>query len=105
MGDLDLTEAVARVLAQLEDGEDWPTNAALGGNLTGTRDDEFRYACRDEARNVLAVATPLIAAQVRAQIAADIDEAARRPVLTTVFDATSILYGFRAAARIARGDS
>ena len=35
-------EALAKALAGLADGEDWPTNAELGGGLTGTRDDEYR---------------------------------------------------------------
>lgn len=43
-------EAMARALAHLEPGEDWPTNDELGGNPTGTRDDEFREAHRDDAR-------------------------------------------------------
>lgn len=44
----------ARIYAQIEPGEDWPTNAELGGSLTGTRDDEYRAATHDEARDVLA---------------------------------------------------
>lgn len=47
-------EAVARALAQLEPGEDWPTNSALGGGLTGARDDEYRSAMRDQAREAIA---------------------------------------------------
>lgn len=49
-------ERMARELAGLEPGEAWPTNAALGGNLTGTRDDEFRAAMEEDARNWLTAA-------------------------------------------------
>src|SRR5690606_34971536 len=48
----DVIERAARVLAQLEPGEEWPSNAALGGNPTGTRDDEFRAAMLDQARDL-----------------------------------------------------
>ena len=54
MSDLTLREVAARALAGLAPGEDWPTNEALGGNLTGTRDDEFRAAMLDQAADVLA---------------------------------------------------
>jgi hypothetical protein len=47
-------DVVARAVAELEPGEDWPTNAALGGSLTGTRDDEFRAACEGDADRVIA---------------------------------------------------
>ena len=47
-------ERLAKALAQLEPDEPWPTNADLGGSLTGTRDDEFRDGKRDEARELLA---------------------------------------------------
>ena len=47
-------ERVARALAGMEPGEDWPTNTELGGNLTGTRDDEFRYAMREDAMKAIA---------------------------------------------------
>lgn len=47
-------ERLAKALAQLEPDEPWPTNAELGGGLTGTRDDEFRDGKRDEARELLA---------------------------------------------------
>lgn len=46
-------ERMARVLADLEPGEPWPTNAELGGGPTGTRDDEYRYSCMDRAHAVL----------------------------------------------------
>ena len=45
---LDVDE-MARVLAGMTPGEEWPTNEALGGSLTGTRDDEFRDGMRDQA--------------------------------------------------------
>lgn len=48
-------EAVARALAQIQPDEDWPTNEALGGGPTGTRDDEYRWATTEEARDLLAV--------------------------------------------------
>lgn len=46
-------ERMARVLADLDPGEPWPTNEELGGGLTGTRDDEYRYECMDRARAAL----------------------------------------------------
>ena len=48
-------EAVERVarLACLEPGEEWPSNEALGGNLTGTRDHEYRDGMRDQAREAI----------------------------------------------------
>ena len=49
-------EAAARSLAGLEDGEPWPSNEALGGGLTGTRDDEYRNASRADARAALIAA-------------------------------------------------
>jgi len=48
----DVIEAVARILADLEPGEDWPTNEELGGNLTGTRDDEYHSQMLEQARAV-----------------------------------------------------
>ena len=57
---------VARALAQMEPGEEWPTNAALGGGLTGTRDDEYRAAMQDDADAALAaVAEALGVGEVR----------------------------------------
>lgn len=47
-------ERMARVFADLDPGEPWPTNADLGGGPTGTRDDEFWHDCMDHARAVLA---------------------------------------------------
>lgn len=47
-------EAVARALAQLEPGEDWPTNSVLGCDPTITVDDEYRSAMRDLARKAIA---------------------------------------------------
>lgn len=49
-------EMVERGALGLVDGDEWPTNEELGGNLTGTRDDEFRDSCREEARRVLEAA-------------------------------------------------
>ena len=49
-------EAAARSLASLAPGEEWPSNETLGGNATGTRDDEYRETLRDIARDVLAAA-------------------------------------------------
>ena len=46
-------EPVARALAGLEEGEPWPSNEALGGGPTGTRDDEYRAAMLDQAREIL----------------------------------------------------
>lgn len=48
----DVIERTARVLAQLEPGEEWPNNAALGGSPTGTRGDEFRDSMLDLARDL-----------------------------------------------------
>ncbi|MFZ4843933.1 hypothetical protein [Mycetocola saprophilus] len=52
----DVVERVARHLANLDEGESWPGNSELGGSLTGTRDDEYRAAMQDEAREILALA-------------------------------------------------
>ena len=57
LADEGLREAVARALAQMEPGEDWPTNEALGGGPTGTRDDEYRWAMNEEATAALAAVT------------------------------------------------
>lgn len=46
-------ERMARVFADLDPGEPWPTNEELGGGLTGTRDDEYRYSCMDRAHAAL----------------------------------------------------
>lgn len=46
-------ERVARLLACLEPGEEWPSNETLGGNLTGTRDHEYRDGMRDQAREAI----------------------------------------------------
>lgn len=57
VGEWLLTQGViahtARAMALLEPGEEWPSNEALGGSLTGTRDDEYRDAMHDEARDTL----------------------------------------------------
>lgn len=52
--DDDMVERVARELADLKPGEDWPSNYDLGGGPCGTRDDEFRDAMRERAREVIA---------------------------------------------------
>jgi hypothetical protein len=81
-------QAVARVLAMLEPGEDWPTNAALGGNATGTRDDEFRDGCIEQAEAAVAVVWPLALAAAAEAVGA---EAARLDALTiTHQDRTAI---------------
>lgn len=49
-------EMVERGALALAYTDEWPTNEELGGNLTGTRDDEFRDSCRDEARRILEAA-------------------------------------------------
>ena len=54
----DVIERAARAHASIEPGGDWPTNAALGGNLTGTRDDEYRAGMREQAAEVLAAVLP-----------------------------------------------
>lgn len=46
-------ERMARVFADLEPGEPWPTNEELGGGPTGSRDDEFWHDCMDRARAAL----------------------------------------------------
>lgn len=51
--DEDTIERMARVFADLEPGEPWPTNEELGGGPTGTRDDEYRHEYLDHARAVL----------------------------------------------------
>lgn len=56
-------DALARHLALLDDGDPWPTNAQLGGSMTGTRDDEFRAGKEEEAREILTLVYPFIAAQ------------------------------------------
>lgn len=52
LGD-DAIERMARAIADLEPGDQWPTNAELGGGPTGTRDDEHRHDCMDRARAAL----------------------------------------------------
>lgn len=53
-------EACARKLADLEPGEAWPTNEELGGNPTGTRDDEYRAGMEEQAIDLLVSVAPLI---------------------------------------------
>ena len=59
----EVIERAARAHASIEPGGDWPTNAALGGNLTGTRDDEYRAGIRDQAEGVLAAVLPDLLAE------------------------------------------
>ena len=63
MTELDLTKAIeagARELACLDDGEPWPSNADLGGNPTGTRDDEYRDGITEHATEIITAALPHI---------------------------------------------
>lgn len=76
-------EAVARALARLDPGEDWPTNFALGGGLTGALDDEYRSAMRDQAREAIAA---LDAVRGTTQLAAKV-EALRQAAEVVVLDA------------------
>jgi hypothetical protein len=62
-------EKAARALAGLEDGEPWPTNAELGGNLTGTRDDEYHDAMTEDATTTLSAAYPALRAQIIRELA------------------------------------
>ena len=45
---------IARIIARLEPGEEWPTNEELGGSMTGTRDDEFRREMLEQAAAIKA---------------------------------------------------
>ena len=54
----EVIERAARAHASIEPGGDWPSNAELGGNLTGTRDDEYRAGMREQAEEVLAAVLP-----------------------------------------------
>lgn len=50
----DLATLIQRAYANLEPGEEWPTNEELGGHaLLGTRDDEFKFETRDKATEAL----------------------------------------------------
>lgn len=73
MSDDALIEKAARVMACIEPGEDWPTNEALGGNLTGTRDDEYRDAMRDQAREVIEAVRDQITAEALREVDAACD--------------------------------
>src|SRR5690625_683862 len=73
-------EAAAKALAELEPGEDWPSNIDLGGHaLLGTRDDEFKRAMEQDAKRDLTAALPHIEAALRKQIATDIRAVANGP--------------------------
>lgn len=65
LGSAEVVEVAARAIAELEPGEDWPTNAALGGGLTGTRDDEYRDALHSDARAALAALTTHLTGDTR----------------------------------------
>ena len=57
-------EALARELAQLDAGDPWPSNDDLGGHhILGTRDDEYRFAMLEEAREVLNATLPHLDAE------------------------------------------
>lgn len=73
-------EALARELAQLDDGEPWPSNDELGGHhILGTRDDEYRFAMLEEARAVLNAVLPhLTADDLPARLVRDIQVRAIR---------------------------
>lgn len=49
----DAVERMARALAELEPGDQWPTNAELGGGPTGDRDVEYHQGLLQEARAAL----------------------------------------------------
>ena len=51
----DMVERVARKLAYMEPGEEWPSNRDLGGGPCGTRDDEYREGMYEQAREIIAV--------------------------------------------------
>lgn len=53
-------EAAARGIAQIGPSEGWPTNEALGGGPTGTRDDEYLDMMHDQAADALAAVTDLL---------------------------------------------
>ena len=54
-------EELARELAELKPGEPWPSNEELGGHrLLGTRDDEYRFAMRDQALELMSLVAPRI---------------------------------------------
>lgn len=48
-------ERLARKLANLEPGEEWPSNHDLGGGPCGTRDDEYQAGMHEQAREIIAV--------------------------------------------------
>lgn len=49
-------ETIERAALAIAEVDEWPTNEELGGNLTGTRDDEFRNEHIDMARAALEAA-------------------------------------------------
>ena len=92
----EITEVGARALAMLTPNEGWPTNASLGGNATGTRDDEYRAAMHEQAHMVAAAIAPLIEAAVREQITKE--EQDEPPSLTiwadgATTDQREVIYG------------
>ena len=114
MSDIDLSDEIievgARALAMLTPNEDWPTNASLGGNATGTRDDEYHAAMHEQAHMVAAAITPLIEAAVRAQVARDIEATRERfaessPIPSRAgSNADRYFLSYEYAASIARGE-
>lgn len=63
-----LIDAVARGMAQLEPGEEWPVFTA-----SGERDDEYYDSMHSEAETVVETAMPLIVEAVAEQIAQRLD--------------------------------
>ncbi|MUN54758.1 hypothetical protein GMA10_05965 [Kocuria koreensis] len=49
-------EMIERAALAIAEVDEWPTNEELGGNLTGTRDEEFRDQYIDMARAALEAA-------------------------------------------------
>jgi hypothetical protein len=79
-----MVEKVARVIAELEPGEDWPSNDALGGHWAlGTRDDEFRHAALDQARSILDAVLPQVST---------VDELEALPESAVIVDQIGVLW-------------
>ena len=88
----DVIESAARAHAGIEPGDDWPTNAALGGSLTGTRDDEYRAGMREQATDVFLTADELHTAFGGLTPVLDADG---QPVVRTVGDLGNVHLGRR----------
>lgn len=103
-------EAVARKLALLDEGDQWPSNVELGGHpLLGTRDDEYRYGMREQATELLTIAAPhlieVAESSVREQVARDIEEArSQAPAWVTKSHLSTWQAALAHAARIARDE-